>query len=124
LLLATFRMTQVFGFPGHGLEAPALVGAGDVAVDRDPAVAVPALRAEHLAARAARDVIGAISHRDDPPPLLVPAQVLPDLEPAPVDVDMPDTDCRFTSIKDADGRVSGIRFRIGDGERDMKKIAP
>jgi hypothetical protein len=37
---------------------------------------------------------------------------------------MPDTDCRFTSINDADGRVSGIRFRIGVGERDMKKIAP
>jgi hypothetical protein len=37
---------------------------------------------------------------------------------------MPDTDGRFTFHKDPDGRVSSIRFRIGDGERDMKKIAP
>jgi hypothetical protein len=124
LLLATSRMTKVFGFPGHGLEAPALIGAGEVAVDRDPAIAVAALRAEHVAARAARDAIGAISQPDDLLPPVVPAWVLPDREPAPIDVDMPDTDCRFTFIKDTDGRVSGIRFRIGDGERDMKKIVP
>jgi hypothetical protein len=37
---------------------------------------------------------------------------------------MPNTDGRFTLLKDADGRVSSIRFRIRDGERDMNKIAP
>ena len=38
--------------------------------------------------------------------------------------DMPYTDGRFTFIKDANGRVSSVLFRIGDSERNMKKIAP
>jgi hypothetical protein len=40
------------------------------------------------------------------------------------ELDMPDTDGRVTFLKNADGRVTGIRFRFGDVERDMKKIAP
>jgi hypothetical protein len=38
--------------------------------------------------------------------------------------DLPETDGRFTFTKDETGRVSGVRFHIGDGERDMKRIAP
>jgi hypothetical protein len=40
------------------------------------------------------------------------------------ELDMSNTDRRVTFLEDVEGRVSGIRFRIGDGERDMKKIAP
>jgi len=36
--------------------------------------------------------------------------------------DMPATDGRFTFRKDDAGRVTGVHFRIGDGERDMKKV--
>ncbi|MDR3637821.1 MAG: DUF1080 domain-containing protein [Isosphaeraceae bacterium] len=38
--------------------------------------------------------------------------------------DMPFTDGRFTFRKDAGGRVTGVLFRIGDGERDMTKVTP
>jgi hypothetical protein len=36
---------------------------------------------------------------------------------------MPDTDGRFTFLKNATGRVSDIWFRFGDVEWDMKQIA-
>jgi hypothetical protein len=36
--------------------------------------------------------------------------------------DMPFTDGRFTFRKDERGRVGGVLFRIGDGEREMKKV--
>ena len=35
---------------------------------------------------------------------------------------MPFTDGRFTFRKDDQGRVTGVLFRIGDGERDMKRV--
>src|SRR5262249_19681189 len=38
--------------------------------------------------------------------------------------DMPFTYGRFTFRKDDRGRVTGVLFRIGDGERHMKKAAP
>ena len=38
--------------------------------------------------------------------------------------DLPFTDGRFTFRKDDQGRVTGVHFRIGDGEREMKRIAP
>jgi hypothetical protein len=38
--------------------------------------------------------------------------------------DMPFTDGRFTFRKDDRGRVTGVLFRIGDGERDMRRIGP
>jgi hypothetical protein len=48
-----------------------------------------------------------------------------DLEPiSTTEFDLPYTDGRFTFIKDEQGRVTGIHFRIGDGERDMKRLAP
>jgi hypothetical protein len=48
-----------------------------------------------------------------------------ELEPiSETEFDMPFTDGRFTFRKDERGRVTGVLFRIGDGERDMKKIAP
>jgi hypothetical protein len=37
--------------------------------------------------------------------------------------DMPSTDGRFTFQKDDTGRVTGVHFRIGDGGRDLKKVA-
>ena len=37
---------------------------------------------------------------------------------------MPFTDGRFTFRKDDRGRVTGVLFRIGDGERDMKRVEP
>ncbi len=47
------------------------------------------------------------------------------LEPiTETEFDMPYTDGRFTFRKDGQGRVIGVHFRIGDGERDMKKLAP
>jgi hypothetical protein len=47
------------------------------------------------------------------------------LEPiSETEFDMPFTDGRFTFRKDDRGRVTGVLFRIGDGERDMKKVAP
>ncbi|MEJ7636733.1 MAG: family 16 glycoside hydrolase [Singulisphaera sp.] len=47
------------------------------------------------------------------------------LEPiSETEFDMPFTDGRFTFRKDDQGRVTGVLFRIGDGEREMKKIAP
>jgi hypothetical protein len=36
--------------------------------------------------------------------------------------DLPFTDGRFTFLKDAGGRVTGVHFRIGDGERDWKRV--
>jgi hypothetical protein len=38
--------------------------------------------------------------------------------------DMPFTDGRFTFRKDDSGRVAGALFRIGDGERVLKKVLP
>ena len=38
--------------------------------------------------------------------------------------DMPFTDGRFTFRKDDRGRVTGVHFRIGDGERELKKVGP
>ena len=38
--------------------------------------------------------------------------------------DMPFTDGRFTFRTDDRGKVTGVLFRIGDGERDMKKVGP
>jgi len=38
--------------------------------------------------------------------------------------DLPFTDGRFTFRVGDGGKVSGVRFRIGDGERDMKKVGP
>ena len=47
------------------------------------------------------------------------------LEPiSETEFDMPFTDGRFTFRKDDRGLVTGVLFRIGDGERDMKKVAP
>ena len=47
------------------------------------------------------------------------------LEPiSETEFDMPYTDGRFTFIKDANGRVTGVHFRIGDGERNLERIAP
>jgi hypothetical protein len=47
------------------------------------------------------------------------------LEPiSEAEFDMPFTDGRFTFRKDGQGRVTGVLFRIGDGQRDMKKIEP
>ena len=47
------------------------------------------------------------------------------LEPiSETEFDMPFTDGRFTFRKDDQGRVTGVLFRIGDGERNMRKIAP
>jgi hypothetical protein len=47
------------------------------------------------------------------------------LEPiSETEFDMPFTDGHFTFHKDDQGRVNGVRFRIGDGERDSKKVAP
>jgi hypothetical protein len=47
------------------------------------------------------------------------------LEPiSETEFDMPFTDGRFTFLKDGGGRVNGVLFRIGDGERDMKRVAP
>lgn len=47
------------------------------------------------------------------------------LEPiSETEFDMPFTDGRYTFRKDGQGRVTSVHFRIGDGERDMKKLAP
>jgi hypothetical protein len=47
------------------------------------------------------------------------------LEPiSETEFDMPFTDGRFTFRKDGQGRVTGVLFRIGDGQRDMKRVAP
>ena len=47
------------------------------------------------------------------------------LEPiSETEFDMPTTDGRFTFRKDQQGRVTGVLFRVGDGERDMKRVAP
>ena len=47
------------------------------------------------------------------------------LEPiSETEFDMPSTDGRFTFRKDQAGRVTGVLFRIGDGERDMRRVAP
>ena len=47
------------------------------------------------------------------------------LEPiSEAEFDMPSTDGRFTFRKDQAGRVAGVLFRIGDGERDMGRVAP
>ncbi len=37
---------------------------------------------------------------------------------------MPHTDGRFVFRRDAAGRVEGANFRIGDGERDLKRVRP
>ena len=46
------------------------------------------------------------------------------LEPiSETEFDMPFTDGRFTFRKDEKGQVTGVHFRIGDGERNLKKVA-
>jgi hypothetical protein len=48
-----------------------------------------------------------------------------ELEPiSETEFDMPYTDGRFTFHKDNRGQVTGVLFRIGDSERDMKKVGP
>ena len=42
---------------------------------------------------------------------------------SPAEFEMPSTDGGFRFRKDAAGKVSGVRFRIGDGEREMDRIA-
>ncbi len=37
---------------------------------------------------------------------------------------IPHTDGRFTFQKDPQGRVTGVHFQIGDGERTMKRVEP
>jgi hypothetical protein len=47
------------------------------------------------------------------------------LEPiSETEFDLPFTDGRFTFRKDDRGRVTGVLVRVGDGERDMKRIEP
>ncbi len=47
------------------------------------------------------------------------------MEPiSPTEFILPRTDARFTFQKDASGRVTGVLFKISDGERVMKKLAP
>jgi hypothetical protein len=47
------------------------------------------------------------------------------LEPiSETEFDMPFTYGRFIFRKDAQGRVTGVLFRIGDGQRDMKRVGP
>jgi hypothetical protein len=47
------------------------------------------------------------------------------LEPiSQTEFDMPFTDGRFNFRKDDNGRVTGVLFRIGDGERDMTRLGP
>jgi hypothetical protein len=58
--------------------------------------------------------------------------VLFPFRPRPLDIlpisatefDMPDTDGRFTFQKGDDGRVTGVHFRIGDGERELSRVEP
>ncbi|HEX8200018.1 MAG TPA: hypothetical protein VF590_05990, partial [Isosphaeraceae bacterium] len=38
--------------------------------------------------------------------------------------DLPFTDGRFSFHADDRGHVAGVRFRVGDSERDMKRVAP
>lgn len=38
--------------------------------------------------------------------------------------EMPSTDGGFRFRKDAAGKITGVDFRIGDGERDMARLAP
>lgn len=38
--------------------------------------------------------------------------------------DLPFTDGRFTFRKDDQGRVTGVHFRVGDGERVMRRVEP
>jgi Domain of Unknown Function (DUF1080)/Domain of unknown function (DUF3471) len=49
-----------------------------------------------------------------------PLEILPISE---TEFDMPYTYGRFTFHKDAQGEVTSVLFRIGDGQREMKKIA-
>lgn len=47
------------------------------------------------------------------------------LEPiSDLEFDMPSTDAKFTFRKDTEGRVTSVLFRIGDGKREWKKVAP
>ncbi|MHC5542816.1 family 16 glycoside hydrolase, partial [Singulisphaera rosea] len=46
------------------------------------------------------------------------------LEPiSETEFDMPFTDGRFTFHKDGQGHVTGVHFKIGDGEREMKRVS-
>jgi len=38
--------------------------------------------------------------------------------------DLPFTDGRYTFKVDPSGKVTSVHFRIGDGERDMKRVGP
>jgi hypothetical protein len=47
------------------------------------------------------------------------------IEPiSPTEFLPPHTDARFTFERDNSGRVTGVLFRVGDGEQLLKKIAP
>ena len=51
-------------------------------------------------------------------------QSLPTVPISATEFDMPFTDGRFTFRKDDSGKVIGVHFRIGDGDREMAKIEP
>ena len=47
------------------------------------------------------------------------------LEPiSETEFDMPYTDGRFTFLKDETGKVTGVHFRIADGQRDWTRVEP
>jgi hypothetical protein len=48
-----------------------------------------------------------------------------ELEPiSKTQFDMPFTDGRFTFRTDQAGKVTGVHFRIADGERNMERVGP
>ncbi len=43
---------------------------------------------------------------------------------SPTEFILPRTDARFTFQKDGSGKVTGVLFKISDGERVLRKLAP
>jgi hypothetical protein len=67
-----------------------------------------------------------VSRDGDHLTLLLPARTIA-LELVPISetqFDMPQTDGRFTFESDPGGKVTGVQFRIGDGDRTLMRVRP
>lgn len=98
-------------------------------LDRPKAIALPAKVLDSYAggyrmAEGPDAPVAKISREDDHLVVSFPFRPQPlVMEPiSETEFDLPFTDARFTFRKDGQGRVAGVHFRVGDGEREMKRV--
>jgi hypothetical protein len=98
---------------------------------RPKVITLPAEVLDHYAGRyrhssKADSALAIIAREGDHLTLRLPSRSRPmRLEPiSETEFDMPYTDGHFTFRKDGAGNVTGVHFRIADGERDWQRVGP